>query len=325
MEGVPKKFGKMISSGSERAVYEHDKDPENKVVTEELAIRPEKIKEIFYIQRVLSSLYPERFPRFPEAIVDEEGEGYVTRKKIKEKWKTKFVRSLTEYTSRTENLHSFDSFKAYGRDEYVKIFSKINAELYSLGLDLSFDYSNHNNFMKDKETNLWNYVDVPVIKQLPSSEELEENLQSQKPDVDGNTLKTVTTSIERIRTLREQTVQNLIADLIESEVSETSFVYKGRLIQLTGKDAARIPNLISKFKDSLGSDQEAAQKALLDHYNDVEETSNYLYLTAKYYGQETDDNTNKTNREAKSSNYEIRSIAYTLEELIKVLQETEVA
>lgn len=318
MEGIPKKFGKEISSGSERIVYEHATDPEHTVMTREGYIRPEKIKQLFYIQRVLTSLYPEHFPTFPQAIVSEDGAGYVTRERIHEKWQTKFVRTVSEYTSRTESLSSFDSFKPYGRDEYTQIFGKIKGELDDLGINLSFDYTNHHNFMKDKETGLWNYVDVPIIKDIPTSEEFDANVESSKLEIDNETVETVRGAVERINILREQTVRNFIDDLLDTEVSETSFRHRGKIIKLIGHSPKELPKILSEFKDLLANtDREATQHTLLAEYDMVEEVYDHLYQIIIYDGRSDED----SEHEVKSSTYSIRTITSLMGALTKSLKE----
>lgn len=320
MEGIPKKIGEEISSGSERSVHKHEKDPENKVITHEGTIRPESIKEMFYTQRILSSLYPDHFPKFPEAIVDAHGFGYVTRERISETFRTRFARSVTEAFSRTDGLHSFESNKAYGRDEYSRVFQKIKYRLAELGIELSFDYTNHNNFMKSKETGLWNYVDVPMARKFPSSTEFAANAKSLEPPFDPDSVKAVTSSLERIETLQTQTINNFVNDIKDSQVLDTSLTYKGETILLTGAEAKELPSAIAKLKEVFTTTPDLIEEQLLAEYLTVREIVDSLYGFLAFDHKSGD---KADVHEISASRYDIKSIKWPMERLLKNLKEGE--
>src|SRR3989344_4953994 len=319
MELVPKNLGAKMGKGSERSVYKHPETPDDKVVTQEGIIRPEKIKEAFYIQRILATLYPQNFPRFPAVAVSETGEGSAVRERLKERIMTQLARSWNGLKTRGD-LVKLDAGEFYGRDEVAKTFSSISQELEQLGFKLQFDYTNQNNFMKSSDTGVWNYVDVTTIERLPTRGEFLERVHTYRGEVDQNDATTCSKALESLHRLHSETAHEFINNMPLVDLHARSFTFKNQLFRIEENTPPRLLHSLKNLAEVVKeSDVSWTHKRLFEKYSslvDAMDRLHQLYIKAKVVPDKvTEDPQIKSGRE-----FEVLSLYTSIENLLNYLQ-----
>lgn len=179
---------KKIGEGAESFVISHKQ--ENKVVAVEKSVKdPIHMKEKYYFNNILNTLFPENFPKIYSSFTKSDDEN-----------KLKVSATVRQRIyPKNADLHDENASNS-------KLFSKVKMALEKMGLPVLLDEKSSTNFITDSKGNEY-YVDNAIIaSSLSSFEKLKKGILGFMTEnkYSSSDIKKVLNSLERLAELKKQ-------------------------------------------------------------------------------------------------------------------------